>query len=217
MLWDSIKLGLEGLTVFDFYIATIIYSVMVWVPVAIFSSIIGKIPGLGRVLSFIFQPLLVSVATLVFVLSTLGILLGMTDDAMWEFPWTLLVAEPWFFIKTAGLMLIVWFVLAFIPVIGSFSSFATFVQAVVAIMIVLPAINLFPVDHVQFIPDLMTSIGFIILSAFIGWLAFMIVMLPLAYMDKEESGWAMSLGLAVSSTPGLIAILFYGAYIAQQL
>ena len=217
MLWDSIKLGLEGLTVFDFYIATIIYCVMVWVPVAIFSSIIEKIPGLGGALLIILQPLLVSVATLVFVLSTLGILLGMTDDAMWGFPWTLLAAEPWFFIKTAGLMLIVGLVLSFIPVIGSISSFTTFVEAVVALMIVLPAINLFPVDHVQFIPDLMTSIGFIILSAFIGWLAFMIIMGPLLSIDKGESGWTMGLGFVVASTPGLIAILFYGAYIAQQL
>ena len=108
-------------------------------------------------------------------------------------------------------------VLGFIPVVGQFSSFTTFVESVVALMMVIPAIGLFPSNNIEFIPDLLTSLGFIVSSAFIGWCSFMIIVGPLVAMGKEKTASAQALAFVLGSAPGLVAALFYGAYVGQQI
>ena len=76
MLWNSITDGLSGLQYSDIYIAAAIYFVMMTAPLLILGAIFHKSAVAGGVFGFLIAPLLQSFATLVFVFSTAGILLG---------------------------------------------------------------------------------------------------------------------------------------------
>ena len=114
------------------------------------------------------------------------------------------------------MMLVVGVVLSLIPVLGTFSSFITFVMGSFALFTLLNNAPNFPGERIIFFPDLFTSVGFVVISAFIGYASFMLVGLILTGMGQDET-WMPIVGIPLASTPGLVAILFYGAYIGSQL
>ena len=142
------------------------------------------------------------------------ILLGFSDSAIWGFPWEFSASEPWFIVKTTVMMLIVAVVLSLIPVLGTFSSFITFVMGAFALFTLLNNAPNFSAERIIFFPNLFTSVGFVVISAFISWAAFMLVGLILTGMGKDET-WMPIVGIPLASTPGLVSILFYGAYLGS--
>ena len=170
----------------------------------------------GFVFLFLVAPLLQAFAIVVFVFSTAPILVGLSDSALWSFPWRLVLDQPWFILKTIVLMLVFYVLLSFVPIIGSASSFGTFVMGAFALFALTDAAAPFGTEHLDFVPDIFPSIGYILISAFIGWTAFMLVVGLFSVIDKEEK-WLPILAMPLASVVGLIPILFYGGYLGLQM
>jgi hypothetical protein len=124
MFLESVLNGLAVLTYWQVYLAGLIYSLVILLPLFLIGLGMSKFEPLGCI-TFLIDPFFRALATLIFIFALFPIILGLSDKAVWSFPWIILINDPWYIIKSAFILMILSFLLALIPIIGQSQSVHT--------------------------------------------------------------------------------------------
>ncbi len=98
MFWHSAKDGLSILIHWETYVAGLEYFAISYLPLIVFGVLIERrstkvrmAAGFGSMFA---MPVFQTAATAIFVLTLSPIILNISDDAAWGFPWRLVVFAP---------------------------------------------------------------------------------------------------------------------------
>lgn len=108
-MWDAVKGGLGVLTYWETYAAGLEYLALYMIPTGLagyFAMKSERAGGAIGCLSMLVLPAVGAFAIVVFVLTLSPIILGLSHDAAWAFPWVLAIKAPWSMVKFVGLLLI---------------------------------------------------------------------------------------------------------------
>ncbi|MEQ1718606.1 MAG: hypothetical protein ABL907_21910 [Hyphomicrobium sp.] len=181
----------------------------------------GRAGGAVGCLSMLAMPFFQTFALIVFVLTLSPILLGLSNDAAWSFPWMLTAEAPWTMTKFVGKLLLVALVLAFIPLIGRIQSLHTLLLGGIALASVIEIIGtIYPViaaKNVTLWPGFLFLVGLLVLSALMAWLGMMAVALLVTIVEARFEGIGQILVFPVAAVFGFIPLFIYGAWLGAQL
>lgn len=224
MFLESVAAGLGMFTHWQTYAAGLIFSLLTFGPILLFGIVgihSGKAAGAVGCLSMLFLPFLQAFASVVFILTMSPILLGLSQDAAWSFPWVLTIGDPWWMVKFVGALTIAAIVLAIIPVIGRLQSLQTFLLGSIALTIVVgligtlnPAIGSKQIHHW---PGAWFVVGLCVVSAVMAWLATVLTAIFSAVIDARVEGMGILLVAPVHATFGFIPVFIYGAWLGSQI
>jgi len=222
--WDSVARGVAVLTYWETYVAAIEYLAIFLVPMSLVRILIDKSSEVSVAigcLSFIIIPVLQVFAITVFVLTLSPIMLGLSEDASWSFPWMILQADPVFMLKFVGQLLLLSILLAFIPIIGQIQSLNTLILGGFSLALVLKIIEkINPVvatANIDPIPGFWFIVGILIISGVLVWIGFLLSAVVLAAMESIEEGIGQLLIFPFIALFGFIPVFIYGAWLGSQL
>lgn len=183
-------------------------------------SMIGQKPGHGMgsrvLLSILALPCIQAFALVVFVLTMSPIILGLSQDAAWSFPWALAVAAPWAAAKFVGTLSLAGLALALVPMLGRVQSLHTFLLGSLALLI---AIDLgFP--HLTLKadwPGFWFAVGLFVVGGGLAWLGTAFAVILSMLIDPKDEGIGLWLALPASATFGFIPLFIYGAWLGSQI
>lgn len=216
MFLESILNGLSVLSYWQIYLAGIIYSVVILLPIYLIGLGMSKFEPLGCI-TILIGPFFRALATLIFIFTLFPIILGLADKAAWSFPWIILINDPWYMIKSAFILMVLSFLLAFIPIIGQFQSVQTLLLGSVCLISVINILHAidpnFEISRLSFFPGYMYIIGFLIISSITSWLAIIVTAFLLnKYLEYFPEIISIPIG-----TFGFIPVFIYGAWIGIQI
>lgn len=224
MFWDSVGSGLGVLTYWQTYAAGLIFLALTMGPmvlVGLATEKAGRAGGAVGCLSMLVLPFLQTFALVVFVLTLAPIILGLSSDAAWTFPWMLTAQAPWMMAKFIGKLLIAALVLAFIPLIGRFQSLHTLLLGSFALALVVGIIaNVNPTvaaKTVHFWPGFWFVAGLLVLGAAMAWIGLMAAATLSTIVEARFEGLGQLLVFPVAAVFGFIPLFIYGAWLGAQL
>jgi hypothetical protein len=223
MVWDSVAAGLKILTYWETYVAGLEYLAIYIIP----TLIIGKVMennegGAGMAyLGMLLIPLMQVAALVVFILTLATIIFGFTDEAAWAFPWDVLIKAPTAFFILVGALVIVAFVLSFIPFIGRLHSLQTLVLGGLALIFVLSTFDSVTPGqakvHVNFVPDFWFAAGLIVIGGFMSWIGTLVSALIVGTINFKEQRTGQYILIPISAIFGFIPLFMYGAWLGAQV
>lgn len=224
MFWSSITGGLGILAYWEMYAAGLMYLAFFTLPMALAGTIATRAEMAAGAVGW-FSMLVLSVlqvfGLVVFVLILSPIILGLSDDAAWAFPWTLATGAPWALTKLVGLLFIAAVMLAFVPVLGQIQSLHTLLLGAFALALVIGLIDNVDPDivaqRVHFWPGFWFVAGLLITGGIIAWIGSFGAALVGAALDPATEDFRNSVMFAISSILGFIPVFIYGAWLGMQL
>ena len=145
MFLDTIISGIRTLTYWEVYAATVEYLLIYMIPMFIFGSILDRgndgFQVLFGCLSMFILAFFQISATIIFILTLSPIILGISEDAAWSFPWIVIYLVPGEFLKWAGILVVANIVLTFIPIFGKWNSFQTLILGGISLVSVVGFID----------------------------------------------------------------------------
>ncbi len=224
MFWDSVVSGLGVLTYWETYAAGLLFLVVSMGPmflVALAAEKSGRGAGGIGCLSMLALPFFQTFALVVFVLTLAPIIMGLSNDAAWSFPWLLAVQAPWMMAKLVGVLLVAALVIAFLPIIGRVQSLHTLVLGGIALALVIgilskinPAIA---AKTVIFWPGVWFFLGLLVLGAFMAWLGILVAAMLSTVIEARFEGVGQMLVFPIAAVFGFIPLFIYGAWLGAQL
>lgn len=229
MFWDSIFAGLKVLVYWETYVAGLAYLAIYTIPImAATAAADRKMYTTGRVTNGCFvvvlTPLLQMTATLVFVLILTPIILGLSEDAAWDFPWVLLIVDPGTFFKLVGILLVSIVLLMLIPFMAS-QALSTFILGGTILIFALRILGFVDPDVANkltdFIPDFWFSIGLIITAGITYWAGIVVTMgiangIRLLINPRADEDSIMPFILPIGIVFQFIPVFIYGAWLGLQ-
>jgi hypothetical protein len=149
-----------------------------------------------------------------FILSLLPIILGLSHNAAWPLPWTLVFYEPLVFLKIVGLITVSLVAVSLCPFVNEFESAYMLVYGGIIISIVVKSIS--GISGVECFPPLWLSIGIIAISFAAKWL----ILLPPLILGVFMFTWYRHQKLVVlliSPFFFFMPIFIYGGWLALQI
>lgn len=224
MFWDSVRAGLGVLTYWQTYAAGLLFFLISMGPMVLIGMGMekaGRAGGAIGCLSMLVMPLIQTFALVVFVLSLAPIILGLSNDAAWSFPWLLTAEAPWTMTKFVGKLLIAAAVLAFIPLIGRFQSLHTLLLggiALASVIGILGAMNpAIAAKNISLWPGFWFIVGLLVLGAAMAWTGMMAAALFVSLIESLFGGIGQLLAFPVAAVFGFIPLFIYGAWLGSQL
>ena len=132
MFWASVKGGLDVLLHWESWAASIVFILLLVLPMIVVGLAATKHVGLGCA-GMVVLPVFQALATLMVVLTLSPIILGLSSDAAWQAPWQMLLKAPWQMLKGALFLTLVALGSAFVPIIGQSGTFTSMVVGSFAI------------------------------------------------------------------------------------
>lgn len=219
MFLESVLNGLSVLTYWQVYLAGLIYSVVIVLPLFLIGLSMSKFEPLGCI-TFLIDPFFRALATIIFIFTLFPIILGLADKAVWSFPWIILINDPWYMIKFAFFLVVLSFLLAFIPIIGQFQSVHALLLGSTCLIYVIKILHLiepnFEISRLSFFPGYIYVIGFLIISGIASYLA-MIVSAFILASSKTLENFSEIISIPVGAAFGFIPVFIYGAWIGIQI
>lgn len=219
MFLESVINGLAILTYWQIYLAGLIYSFVILLPLFLIGLGMSKFEALGCI-TILIDPFLRALATLIFIFTLFPIILGLANAAAWSFPWVILINDPWFMIKSAIILMVLSFLLAFIPIIGQFQSVHTLLLGSVCLISVIKTLHSiepnFDISRLHFFPGYIYVIGFLIISAISSYLAILLSAFLLA-SSKFLEDFSEIIIIPIGAAFGFIPVFIYGAWIGIQI
>lgn len=216
MFLESVLNGLSVLTYWQVYLAGLIYSVVIILPLFLIGFGMSKFKALGC-LTILIGPFCIALATLIFIFTLFPIILGLTDKAAWSFPLIILINDPWYIIKSAFILMGLSFLLGIIPIIGQFQSVQTLLlgsACLISIINILHSIEPnFEISRLSFFPGYLYIIGFLIISVLTSYLAIIIT----AFLLSSKKYGSEIISIPVEAAFGFIPVFIYGAWIGIQI
>ncbi len=224
MFWESIITGLGVLTYWQTYAAVLLFLALSMGPTLLIGLVAmnsGRAEGLVGCLSMLILPFFQAFALVVFVLTMFPIILGLSHEAAWSFPWVFTAEAPWVVIKFLGLLLLGSIVLAFIPILGRLQSLHTLFLGSFALVLVVELIGstnpVLAAKHVMFWPGFWFIVGLLIFGSIMAWLGTMLSALLVTAIEVKAEGMGHLLLFPIAAAFGFIPVFIYGAWLGAQL
>lgn len=223
MFWESIGSGLSVLTHWETYAAGLLFLVLSTGPVILFSVIASK-SGKGSFamgcLSVLVLPFFQVFALVVFVFTMAPIILGLSGEAAWRFPWMLTAEAPWSVAKFVGLLLLAALVLTFIPIIGQLQSLHTMLLGGLALILVLGLMRTanpeWAAKRVHVWPGFWFTVGLLVVGASMAWIGRMLAAALSIVIYKLAEGVGHIVLLPVAGVFGFFPVFIYGAWLGAS-
>ena len=181
----------------------------------------GRAEGLIGCLSILILPFFQAFALVVFVLTMSPIILGLSHEAAWAFPWALTAEAPWVVVKFLGVLLLGAIVLAFIPIVGRIQSLHTLFLGSFALVLVVGLIGsanpALAAKNVAFWPGFWFIVGLLIVGSIMAWLGIMLAALLATVIEAKMEGMGQLLVFPIAATFGFVPVFIYGAWLGAQL
>jgi hypothetical protein len=172
-------------------------------------------------LSILLLPFLQVAALIDFVLTMWPIILGISDQAAWAFPFQLIGTEPIGFLKLVGIMTVVAIIFAFVPIFGRFQSIQTLLLGVLTLGFVLVLVeSAFPNTlsrDFQFWPGFWFMIGLLVVGAMMSWIGLIVSALLATPLESVAEGFSQILIFPLAAIFGFIPVFMYGSWLGAQL
>lgn len=224
MFWDSVRAGLEVLTYWETYAAALLFLAVSMGPRILVGFVAEKSGRAGGVIgcsSILVLSFFETFALVVFVLTLAPIILGLSNEAAWSFPWLLTAQAPWMMATFVGKLLLATLILAFFPLLGRFQSLHTLLLGSFALALVIgifstisPAVA---AKTIHFWPGFLFVIGLLLLGAVMAWLGIMAVAMLSAVLEAWSEGLGQILVFPIAAVFGFIPLFIYGAWLGSQL
>jgi hypothetical protein len=224
MFWESIGTGLSILTYWQTYVAGLMFLALSMGPVFIIGTITmksGRAEGFAGCLSMLVLPFFQVFALFVFVLTMSPIILGLSQEAAWLYPWLLTADYPWEVTKFVGKLLLAAIVLALIPILGRLQSLHTLLLGGLALFLVVAMIG---VDNpalaskaIHFWPGFWFFVGLLVIGSVMAWLGLIVAALTITFIEKRAEGIGQLLVFPIAAVFGFIPLFIYGAWIGAQI
>ena len=219
MFLESVLNGLSVLSYWQIYLAGIIYSIVILLPLFLIGLGMSKFEPLGCI-TILIDHFFRALATLIFIFTLFPIILGLADKAAWSFPWIILINDPWYMIKSAFILMVLSFLLAFIPIIGQFQSVQALLLGSVCLIFVINILHAiepnFEISRLRFFPGYIYIIGFLIISAITSYLAIIVAAFLLS-LNKYLENFSEIISIPIGAAFGFIPVFIYGAWIGIQI
>lgn len=212
MFWGALASAFKILTYWETYVAGIEYLLVSLIPLYGFGLFVKRnkqfaVPA--GCLSMFGAPILQVVAVLVLVLTLSPIILGISNNAAWSFPFVWMISAPVGFFFLALSLVAIGIMLLIIPV----DSLAMVVMSGVALSRILKMAD----AHVSYIPGFWFSVGLIIIGVGMSWLGRFIAAGLLVALDKSNNDNNTILVLPIATVFNFFPVFMYGAWLGQQL
>ena len=226
MFWDAVQATLVVLTYWQIYAAGLEYVFIMFTPILI-TNLVGHNYGptsFAKLTSLILVPVFQAVGTLFFVYSVALIALGQEQYSTWRIPFEIAIGSPSEFLKLSFFVMLMSFLLAFLPFIGRIVALQTLVLSglALAMLFVLADGHDFPqFSEIDWIPNFWFVIGIVVVGTIFGTIGMALVsILPqllskLTGRNMEVIGSLVSIPIA--STFGFVPFLIYAAWIGAQV
>jgi len=228
MFWDSVKGSLNVLIHWETYLAALEYLAISFGPMILLGFLMEKRNGKMQIATSLagmfMMPLFKVAATVLFVLTLAPIILGLSDDAAWSFPWRLMLVDPGAFIWLVMVLLVASVVLAFVPLLGSLHSLHVLVLgAITLVFVVAPLEQIQPgliIDRVEFIPGFWFVFGVLCVGGIMYRLGAIVSasFAVLISLVNEDLGELFMLPIfPIASIFGFIPVFIYGSWLGSQI
>ena len=220
MFWESVIDGLKVYLHWETYVLGLIYLLIMYIP--FYPLFFGKGDAVekGGCLAMILQPFFQALGSIVYVVTLFPILLDLGDNAAWPMPWLLIKEAPLLVLIMMVVMVVLMVISAFLPIVGRMNTFQTLVSGGTVIVFMIGILNRFNPDfdisNVNVIPGFLVTIGIIIISAVVSYVALFLSALLLSLIDKNDEGIGSILIVPLASVFGFIPVFIYGAWIGNQ-
>lgn len=224
MFWESVGAGLGVLAYWQTYVAGLLFLLLSIGPMFLIGAMAmnsGRAGGAIGCLSMLALPFFQVFALVVFVLTLSPIILGVAHDAAWSFPWGLAAQAPWELAKFVAKLLVVAFVLAFIPIVGRFQTLHVLLLGSIALALVLgivahgnPALAS---KDLHFWPGFWFVLGILVVGTAAEWIGTLLAAFLAAALEEKIEGIAKLVVVPVAATFGFIPLFIYGAWLGTQV
>jgi hypothetical protein len=224
MFWDSVAGGLKVFTYWQTWVATLEYLLLFMTPMGVIGYLMQRSDraafGVGC-LSVVLMPLLQVAAQVVLILTLWPIILGLGDNATWEFPFQLMSQAPGTFIKLVVALVIAAVVLSFIPFFGQLQSLHTLLLGVIALGFVITILkSIYPgafVYEVHYWPGFWFVLGLVAVGAIVSWVGFLVAAFAVLPLKAVAEGLEQLVIFPIAAVFGFIPVFMYGAWLGAQL
>lgn len=222
MFLDSVISALKVMTYWETHVAAAAYLFLFLAPVTAACIIINKRRGVCiKYLKMLLLPVLEAIAVAAFVLTLFPIILGLGEEARWDFPLRIIKLAPGGFLEFLGILTVLAVLLTVIPKISRLQSIKMLVLGSVSLIfvqIVLSFINpVMELEVMDFVPGFSFLFGIIAISAVLiklGHYVSGVCASGLGSKYKITEGIAELLILPVTAILGFIPVFVYGAWLA---
>jgi hypothetical protein len=224
MFWDAVVGGLKVLTHWQTYIAGLEYVTIYMIPTALAGFMMEKSTGVAMgvgCLSMLVMPLLQVAALVVFVLTLSPIILGLSHDAAWTFPFVLITTSPFRFLMFVGLLGMLALLLAFVPLLGRIQSLHVMVLGGVSLVLALRIlVSAYPnavFTNLRLWPGIWFVVGLLVIGAIVAHIATLLTALISALLRPQGEHWSSLLLIPIGAIFGFIPVFMYGTWLGSQL
>ena len=159
-------------------------------------------------------------ATTSFIIILAPIILGISGDPNWAYPFTIINRDPYLIFKIIGLFLVLEFFVGILPVVGQYKSAHTLIFGSITLIYYLGDLKrsglLQTSNAIHVVPHDLELLGFALLCIASTWGGVLLsaLFLSLLFKKKEIFTWS-SFGFCAIS--GFIPVFVYGAWIGNQM
>jgi hypothetical protein len=222
VFWEYVYSSLQVMTHWDTYLVVSVYLFLMLAPIILIFLILAKKHALStRYFRKLFLPVFEAIAIAIAVLTLFPIILGLGENALWNFPLKVVKWSPGGFLGLLGVLIVLAYIIDVIPKLRKLQSLKTLVLGGVCLIFVQiflsfinPAIEF---ELINFIPGFWFILGVIIISGVLSKLGHFVFVafarvLGNKFNLKEEV--AELLILPVITTLGFLPVFIYGAWLA---
>lgn len=225
MFWHAVKGGLGILLYWETYLVGLEYLLICYLPMILFGVLIErentKATTVAVFGSIFIMPVFQIVATTIFVLTFSPIILNISDDAAWSFPWRLVIIAPGTFIRLVLVLIVASVIIAFLPLLGNLRSFYVLVVGSITLMCVVSLLEQIDPDlvgdNVEFIPSFWIIVGLLFIGGIMTWLGIIIAAALATLIGLANEGIGQLFVLPTAAVFGFIPVFIYGAWLGNQL
>jgi hypothetical protein len=222
VFWDYVYSSLQVMTHWDTYLVVSVYLFLMLTPIILIFLILAKKHALStRYFRKLFLPVFEAIAVAIAVLTLFPIILGLGENALWNFPVRIMKSSPGGFLGLLGILIVLAYIIDVIPKFRKLQSLKTLVLGGVCLIFVqifLSFINpSIEFELLNYIPGFWFIFGVIIISGVLSKLGHFVFVafarvLGNKFNLKEEV--AELLILPVIATLGFLPVFIYGAWLA---
>jgi len=225
MLYETISNGLRVFTYLDTYLAGLEYLAIYYISVLLFGFILLRETALAQsvgMFGIVFvRPIFAAAAMVVFVFTMFPIIIGGKEEAAWGFIWSFANSNPYEFARLTGIVILASIGVAFVPIVGRMVSFTSFVVGGVTLVFAMKTVDSISFGSsfggIVYIPDFWFSVGIVVFSAVISWLALMLLAIIFSPLMMVSESLGVIVVAPIASVFGFVPLFIYGAWLSEQI
>ena len=225
MFWHAVKDGLSVLLYWETYLAGLEYCAIAYVPLIVFGILMDRedstaamAAGFGSMFA---MPVFQVIATAVFILTLSPIILNISDDAAWSFPWRLVIIAPGAFIRLILVLVVASVFIVFLPLLGGLRSLYVLVLGAITLMCVVALLEQIDPDlindQVALVPSFWFIVGLLCVGGIMSWLGIMVAAALATLIGLVNESIAEYFIFPTAAIFGFIPVFIYGAWLSAQL